>query len=115
MRIQATGRLIAEVDVYAALAEVAVKNDYSRPELADGEEIYIQHGRHPIVECQSRPFIPNDLYLNTTTDQLLILTGPNMGGKSTYLRQAALIVILAGHHRSIHGPAAQHYTIAAIS
>lgn len=95
MRIQATGRLIAEVDVYAALAEVAVKNDYSRPELVEGEEIYIQQGRHPIVEYQSRPFIPNDLYLNTTTDQLLILTGPNMGGKSTYLRQAALIVILA--------------------
>jgi DNA mismatch repair protein MutS len=95
MRIQATGRLLAEVDVYAALAEVAIKNDYSRPELAEGEEIYIQHGRHPIVEYQSRPFIPNDLYLNTTTDQLLILTGPNMGGKSTYLRQAALIVILA--------------------
>jgi len=95
MRIQATGRLIAEVDVYAALAEVAIKNDYSRPELAEGEEIYIQHGRHPIVEYQSRPFIPNDLYMNTTTDQLLILTGPNMGGKSTYLRQTALIVILA--------------------
>jgi DNA mismatch repair protein MutS len=95
MRIQATGRLIAEMDVYAALAEVAIKNDYSRPELAEGEEIYIQHGRHPIVEYQSRPFIPNDLYMNTTTDQLLILTGPNMGGKSTYLRQSALIVILA--------------------
>ena len=52
-------------------------------------------GRHPVVELQSRPFIPNDLYLNSTTDQLIILTGPNMGGKSTYLRQTALIVILA--------------------
>ncbi len=94
-RIQATARLLAEADVYAALAEVALKNDYSRPELTEDEEIYIQQGRHPIVEYQSRPFIPNDLYMNTTTDQLLILTGPNMGGKSTFLRQTALIVILA--------------------
>jgi DNA mismatch repair protein MutS len=61
----------------------------------DGDEIYIQQGRHPMVEHQSRPFIPNDLYMNTVSDQLLILTGPNMGGKSTYLRQTALIVILA--------------------
>lgn len=94
-RIQATARLLGEIDVYTALAEVALKNDYSRPELVQGDEIYIQQGRHPMVEYQSRPFIPNDLYLNTTTDQLLILTGPNMGGKSTYLRQTALIVILA--------------------
>ncbi len=95
VRIQATARLLGEVDVYAALAEVALKNEYSRPEIVDGDEVYIQQGRHPMVEHQSRPFIPNDLYLNTTTDQLLILTGPNMGGKSTYLRQTALIVILA--------------------
>ena len=94
-RISATARLLAELDVYLSLAEVALKNEYSRPELIDGDEIYIQQGRHPIVEHQSRPFIPNDLYMNTATDQLLILTGPNMGGKSTYLRQTALIVILA--------------------
>jgi DNA mismatch repair protein MutS len=94
-RIQASARLLGEIDVYAALAEAALKNDYSRPELVEGDEIYIQQGRHPMVEYQSQPFIPNDLYLNTTTDQLLILTGPNMGGKSTYLRQTALIVILA--------------------
>ena len=72
-----------------------MKNDYVRPELNDGDEIYIKQGRHPVVEFESRPFIPNDLYLNTSADQLIILTGPNMGGKSTYLRQAALIVILA--------------------
>jgi len=95
VRIQASARLLGEVDVYAALAEVALKNEYSRPEIVDSDEVYIQQGRHPMVEHQSRPFIPNDLYLNTTTDQLLILTGPNMGGKSTYLRQTALIVILA--------------------
>jgi DNA mismatch repair protein MutS len=94
-RIHATARLLAEVDVYASLAAVALKSDYCRPELVDGDEIYIQQGRHPVVEYQSRPFIPNDLYMNTTTDQLLILTGPNMGGKSTYLRQTALIVVLA--------------------
>lgn len=94
-RIQATARLLAEADVYASLADVAQKNGYSRPEIVDGDEIYIQEGRHPMVEYQSRPFIPNDLFMNTTTDQLLILTGPNMGGKSTYLRQTALIVILA--------------------
>ncbi len=95
LRVQTTARLLGELDVYASLAEVALKNDYVRPILTDGDEIYIRQGRHPVVELQSRPFIPNDLYLNNTTDQLTILTGPNMGGKSTYLRQTALIVILA--------------------
>jgi len=94
-RIQTTARLLGEIDVYASLAEVAMKNDYVRPRLTSGDEIFIRDGRHPVVELQSRPFIPNDLYLNSTTDQLIILTGPNMGGKSTYLRQTALIVILA--------------------
>jgi DNA mismatch repair protein MutS len=95
IRVQATARLLGELDAYVALAEVAKKNDYVRPQLTDGDEIYIRQGRHPVVELQSRPFIPNDLYMNSTTDQLTILTGPNMGGKSTYLRQTALIVILA--------------------
>ena len=94
-RVQATARLLGELDAYASLAEVALKNSYTRPVLTDGDEILILAGRHPVVELQSRPFIPNDLYLNSTTDQLTILTGPNMGGKSTYLRQTALIVILA--------------------
>jgi DNA mismatch repair protein MutS len=94
-RVQSTARLIGELDVYASLSEVAVKNDYVRPKLTTGDEIYIRLGRHPVVELQSRPFIPNDLYLNATSDQLIILTGPNMGGKSTYLRQTALILILA--------------------
>ncbi|MDR0842100.1 MAG: DNA mismatch repair protein MutS [Acidobacteriota bacterium] len=95
MRVQATARLVAELDVYVSLAEVALKHNYVRPRLVGGDEIFIQEGRHPVVELQSQPFIPNDLYMNATTDQLLILTGPNMGGKSTYLRQTALIVILA--------------------
>jgi DNA mismatch repair protein MutS len=94
-RVQTTARILGELDVYAALAECALKNNYVRPKLTDGDEIYIQQGRHPVVELQSRPFIPNDLYLNSSTHQLTILTGPNMGGKSTYLRQTALIVILA--------------------
>jgi DNA mismatch repair protein MutS len=94
-RIQSTARLLGELDVYSSFAEVALKSDYTRPKLTEGDEIYIRQGRHPIVELQSSPFIPNDLYLNTTTDQLIILTGPNMGGKSTYLRQTALIAILA--------------------
>jgi DNA mismatch repair protein MutS len=95
LRIQKTARLLGELDVYTSLSEVAMKNGYVRPILTEGDEIYIRQGRHPVVELQSHPFIPNDLYLNSTTDQLIILTGPNMGGKSTYLRQTALIVILA--------------------
>ncbi len=94
-RIQATARFLGELDVYASLAEVAVKNNYIQPKLNYGDEISIQQGRHPVVELQSIPFIPNDLYLNSSTQQLIILTGPNMGGKSTYLRQTALIIILA--------------------
>ena len=94
-RIQATARLLAELDVYASLAEVARRNDYVRPQLTDEDGIYIRQGRHPTVEFQSRPFIPNDLYVDTGDNQLIVLTGPNMGGKSTYLRQTALIVILA--------------------
>jgi DNA mismatch repair protein MutS len=94
-RVQVTARLLGELDAYVSLSEVALKNGYVRPKITSGDEIYIRQGRHPVVELQSRPFIPNDLYLNSTTDQLTILTGPNMGGKSTYLRQTALIVILA--------------------
>jgi len=94
-RVQATARLIAELDVYVSLTETALKNSYVRPRIVPGDEIFIQDGRHPVVERQSQPFIPNDLYMNATSDQLLILTGPNMGGKSTYLRQTALIVIMA--------------------
>jgi DNA mismatch repair protein MutS len=94
-RVQGTARLLGELDAYASLSEVALKNDYVRPVLNNGDEILIRQGRHPVVELQSRPFIPNDLYLNSTTDLLTILTGPNMGGKSTYLRQTALIIILA--------------------
>ena len=95
-RIQRTARLIARLDTLLSLAEAARKYRYVRPQLDDTGELNIHAGRHPVVELQSqKPFIPNDLYCSTGEDQLLILTGPNMGGKSTYLRQNALLVILA--------------------
>lgn len=95
-RVQEVARGVARLDVLLALAEAARKYRYLRPQLDHSQEITIRNGRHPVVELQSsEPFVPNDLRINTTTDQLLILTGPNMGGKSTYLRQNALVVILA--------------------
>jgi len=104
-RIRQTALALAEVDVLASLAHVAALRNYCRPQFiasAEGEagELEIVEGRHPVIEQQelaggSERFIPNDLYLNSTTHTILLLTGPNMGGKSTYLRQTALIVILA--------------------
>ena len=98
-RIRATATAIAELDVTAALAQVAAENRYQRPVFSDSGEMRIMAGRHPVVERiseqESGRFIPNDLYLNDSSDLIAIITGPNMGGKSTYLRQAALIAILA--------------------
>lgn len=98
-RIRATAAAVAELDVTAALAQVAAENRYHRPCFSEGGEMRIMAGRHPVIERladqESGRFIPNDLYLNDTTDLIGIITGPNMGGKSTYLRQAALIAILA--------------------
>jgi DNA mismatch repair protein MutS len=97
--IRATASAVAEIDVSAALAQVAAENRYERPRFSDSGEMRIAAGRHPVIEKiageEAGRFIPNDLYLNDTSDRLAIITGPNMGGKSTYLRQAALIVILA--------------------
>jgi DNA mismatch repair protein MutS len=97
--LQSTARALATLDCLSALAQTAAKNNFVAPVLHDGDEIEIKNGRHPIVEAfaasNSAPFVPNDLYLNNSTDRLLIITGPNMGGKSTILRQAALIQILA--------------------
>jgi len=87
---------LARVDVHAGLAELAVHRNYCRPEVGDGDEIVIKEGRHPVVEALSdEPFIANDTYLDDTRERLLIITGPNMGGKSTYLRQNALICLMA--------------------
>jgi DNA mismatch repair protein MutS len=98
-RIRATAAAIAEIDVTAALAQVAAENRYARPSFSESGEMRIMAGRHPVIERieeqDAGRFIPNDLYLNSDTDLIAIITGPNMGGKSTYLRQAALIAILA--------------------
>ncbi|HEX8635047.1 MAG TPA: DNA mismatch repair protein MutS [Pyrinomonadaceae bacterium] len=95
-RLQTTAHALAMLDVLAALATTAVRQRYQKPSLHDGDEIEIVQGRHPVIEATSEtPFIPNDLYMNNSTDRLLIVTGPNMGGKSTILRQVALIALLA--------------------
>jgi DNA mismatch repair protein MutS len=95
-RVLETSRVLATLDVLAALAEVATTNDYTKPRLHQGDELSVTDGRHPVVERRTRdPFVPNDLRLNATTHQLIVLTGPNMGGKSTYLRQAALLSVMA--------------------
>jgi len=94
--LQSTARALATLDALASLAEVASRQNYTAPILHDGDEIEIKDGRHAIVEAfSSETFIPNDLQMNNSTDRLLIITGPNMGGKSTMLRQIALIQILA--------------------
>ena len=95
-RIQATARALACLDAVASLAETAVRRRYVRPKMHDGDEIEIVHGRHSVIEVFiEEPFVPNSVYLNNSTDRLLIITGPNMGGKSTVLRQTALVCILA--------------------
>ena len=100
--IRSTAAAIAELDITAALAEVAAANRYVRPAFSDDGSMRILTGRHAVIERladetggDTGRFIPNDLYLNSDTDLVAIITGPNMGGKSTYLRQAALIAILA--------------------
>ena len=95
-RLQATAHALAAIDAIAALAEAAVRRRFVRPAMHDGDEIEIIQGRHPVIEIfNEEPFVPNSLYLNNSTDRLLIITGPNMGGKSTVLRQTAIICILA--------------------
>jgi DNA mismatch repair protein MutS len=99
-RIRQTALALAEVDVLASFAHIAALRNYCRPKFDDSGDIEIIEGRHPVIEQQelaggSERFVPNDLFLNSTTHAILVLTGPNMGGKSTYLRQAALTVILA--------------------
>ena len=98
-RIRQTALALAEVDVLAALAHIAALRNYCRPRFDESSDIEVLEGRHPVIEQQEfgggERFVPNDLYLNSTTHSVLVLTGPNMGGKSTYLRQAALVVIMA--------------------
>jgi len=95
-RIQETATALAGLDVLSGLAEAATLLNYTKPQIHDGDELYIVDGRHPVVErhCPDR-FVPNDTQLNGSSQQVVILTGPNMGGKSTYLRQVAVITMLA--------------------
>jgi DNA mismatch repair protein MutS len=95
-RLQKVASRLALLDVLSSLAELASLRNYNRPVVNTGDRIRIVEGKHPVVECtQEDPFIPNDTYMDREADQILIVTGPNMGGKSTYLRQVALICILA--------------------
>ncbi len=96
-RLFATAGAIAYLDVYRSLADVAGQNGYVRPELSDGDRLEIVEGRHPVVEVMLHDagFIPNNCTLDCAERQILMLTGPNMGGKSTYLRQVALIALMA--------------------
>ncbi|MDO4544831.1 MAG: DNA mismatch repair protein MutS [Bacillota bacterium] len=95
--IQETSKAVAELDVLTAFAEVSEKNGYVKPEMDEGDTITIQQGRHPVIEQTIRDgiFVSNDTYLDRDKQSLLIITGPNMSGKSTYMRQTALIVLMA--------------------
>jgi DNA mismatch repair protein MutS len=97
-QIQENGALIARLDCLASFAQQASENNYTRPLIDDSLEIDIKDGRHPVIEKQlpaDEPFIANDVFLDTTHQQIIMITGPNMSGKSAILRQTALIVILA--------------------
>ncbi|MGA0333488.1 MAG: DNA mismatch repair protein MutS [Kiritimatiellia bacterium] len=97
LEIQQSAAALAEIDVLCAFAERALRLSYCRPVMTEDGVIEIRDGRHPVIETleDGERFVPNDCYLNNDTDQLHILTGPNMAGKSTYIRQVALISILA--------------------
>jgi DNA mismatch repair protein MutS len=96
-RIQGIAQALAEIDVLSSLAEVAERYGYFRPQLNEGDTLLISEGRHPVLEriALEERFVPNDILLNGEDRQILIITGPNMAGKSTIMRQVALIVILA--------------------
>jgi DNA mismatch repair protein MutS len=96
-RIQRTAAAVAELDTLAALAAAAVRNDYVCPAVTGTDTIRITEGRHPVIELVPRAerFVPNDTFLDNDGNRILIITGPNMGGKSTYLRQVALIALMA--------------------
>ncbi len=96
-RIRSSAEAVAEIDVICSFAETAEKNGYTMPKVDMGGRIYIKDGRHPVVERLNRTsrFIPNDVILDSGENQIAIITGPNMAGKSTYMRQTALIVLMA--------------------
>ena len=96
-QIQQTSRAVAALDVLVSFAHVSEKNDYVRPVVDDGDVISIERGRHPVIEQTIRDglFVSNDTWIDRSRENLLIITGPNMSGKSTYMRQTALIVLMA--------------------
>ncbi len=96
--IQTTAQAVAKLDVLSAFSNVSLDNNYVKPNVNDSDELIIVQGRHPVIEVQlpvDEPYIPNDVFLDTEKQQIIIVTGPNMAGKSALLRQTALIVILA--------------------
>ncbi|HZP26371.1 MAG TPA: DNA mismatch repair protein MutS [Dehalococcoidia bacterium] len=98
-RILQTAAAIAEIDVYCALGDAAARYDYVRPQVNNSQELFVRDGRHPVVERmlaeKGDAFVPNDVELDSGSAQIMLLTGPNMAGKSTYLRQVALIALMA--------------------
>ena len=96
-RIRKAAADIAQIDVYISLADVAVRNKYIRPEVDESDVIVIKDGRHPVVEqfVKDTYFVPNDAELDTSSNRVMLITGPNMAGKSTYMRQVAIITLLA--------------------
>ena len=96
-RVKSTADAVARLDCLCSLAEVAVRNNYTCPEVDTSRELHITEGRHPVVEQTLKDvlFVPNDVCLNDADDRVAIITGPNMAGKSTYMRQTALIVLMA--------------------
>ena len=97
MRVQSTASAIAEIDVLCSFAQVAVKNNYAKPKVVNDSILKIEQGRHPVVEIISTAdmFVPNDTELDCNDNRMMIITGPNMAGKSTYMRQTALICLMA--------------------
>lgn len=94
-RLKMVAHFLATIDVLQSLAEVADKEKYTKPEISDDGILDIKEGRHPVVEKMMEQFIPNDTYLDLNNNRLSIITGPNMAGKSTYMRQVALITLMA--------------------
>ncbi len=96
-RIRTTAAALAELDVFCSFSQVAMEHNYVKPELTEGDELDVFEGRHPVVEANLKDslFVPNDVHLNASDRRIMIITGPNMGGKSTYMRQVAVITVMA--------------------
>ncbi len=96
-RIRTTAAALAELDVFCSFSQISTEQNFVKPDLTEGEELCITEGRHPVVEHHLKDslFVPNDIDLNASDRRIMIITGPNMGGKSTYMRQVAIITVMA--------------------